>query len=492
MKSMLLKIRLLIVLCLLPGSFLFAQQILDLEKALGIAMQNSPDIRTSLLSLERAQQNLNAQKASLKSRFSLTVDPFTFSRNRSLDDFTSQWYTSESYGSSGTFMVSQPILWTDGTISLVNRFGWQYNKSTVGAGAAQENRSFSNNLYLSLTQPLFTYNSTQLNLKSLELSLENTNLSYAMQKLNIEKQVTQYFYNVYMSQMSLEIAQAEYENTSTNYEITQNKVEAGLSAREELYQSELDFATAESSVEDAKVSLENAKDIFKQLIGMDIYEEITVIADPEAQEVAVDLDNAINYGLNSRMEIRQREIEIENSQFSLIQTKGNNEFKGDLSLSVGIIGNDESFGNVYDNPTKNPSVSLSFNVPIWDWGARESQIKAAEATIASNEINLEQEKIQIVLDIRSTYRSLQNQLRQIAIAQKSEENAQLTYVLNQERYNNGDLTGMDLSLYQTQLSSAKKSYAQALIDYKIELLNLKVQTLYDFEKKEALVLDIIQ
>jgi hypothetical protein len=31
------------------------------------------------------------------------------------------------------------------------------------------------------------------------------------------------------------------------------------------------------------------------------------------------------------------------------------------------------------------------------------------------------------------------------------------------------------------------AYAQALIDYKIELLNLKIQSLYDFEKNEAIV-----
>ena len=46
---------------------------------------------------------------------------------------------------------------------------------------------------------------------------------------------------------------------------------------------------------------------------------------------------------------------------------------------------------------------------------------------------------------------------------------------------------MDLNLFQTQLSTKKMSYAQALIDYKIELLNLKIQSLFDFEKNEAVL-----
>lgn len=70
---------------------------------------------------------------------------------------------------------------------------------------------------------------------------------------------------------------------------------------------------------------------------------------------------------------------------------------------------------------------------------------------------------------------------------KSKKNAQLTYEINLKRYANGDLTSMDLNLYQTQLSTKKMLYAQTLIDYKIELLNLKIQSLYDFEKKEAIV-----
>lgn len=42
---------------------------------------------------------------------------------------------------------------------------------------------------------------------------------------------------------------------------------------------------------------------------------------------------------------------------------------------------------------------------------------------------------------------------------------------------------MDLDRSQEQLSQSQISYTNALISYKLELLNLKIQTLYDFEKK---------
>jgi hypothetical protein len=48
---------------------------------------------------------------------------------------------------------------------------------------------------------------------------------------------------------------------------------------------------------------------------------------------------------------------------------------------------------------------------------------------------------------------------------------------------------MDLNLYQVQLSDNKMAYAQALINYKIALLNLKVQSLYDFTTNESVIPD---
>ena len=200
--------------------------------------------------------------------------------------------------------------------------------------------------------------------------------------------------------------------------------------------------------------------------------------------VQVDISFAIDQGLSNRMELRQREIDIEASQFDLVRTKALNEFQGSLALSVGLFGDNEKFGDVYSNSTDKEDVSLSFSIPLWDWGERKSRIKATEATIESAEISMEEEKNNIILGVREVYRNLINLRNQIGIARQNVTNAQLTYDLNLERYRNGDLTGMDLNLFQEQLSQKQLSYTNALISYKLELLNLKIQTLYDFEKRE--------
>lgn len=462
------------------------QEVLTLEEALEIASDNSPEVRKSRLNRERSKNFLDAQRASLKTNFNLSLDPFNYSREERFYEVASRWQTTESYSSMANFSISQPVALTDGEFSLNNRFGWQSSTTEFG-GELNEDIAFSNNLFLQYTQPLFSYNETKQNLKELELDYERSDIMYRLQKLSTEVEVTRSYYNLYASQMALEISREELKNQKQNYQVVQNKVDAQLLALEELYQAEVNLASARSQVYTREVQLLNAKDQFKQLLGMDLDRDFRVLLEIAIDSVEVNMDKAIQNALASRLEIRNREIELQNAKFNLIETSDQNSFQGNVSVSVGLQGVDRQLAQMYDVPTTSPSVSLHFNVPIWDWGARKARIQAAKLNVQSTQIDLNQESKTINLGIRQTIRNLRNYKNQIEIARKNEENAQLTYEINLERYNNGDLTGMDLQLYQNQLSQAKMDLTTAQIDYKMELLNLKMQSLYDFAKNEPLL-----
>lgn len=201
-------------------SYSGAQEILTLEKALNIAFEHSPSLIQSKLSLEQRQLNLKAQNASLKSQFSLDVNPFNYTRNNQYDSYNSKWFANENMTSSASFGIQQPIKWTDGKISLYNDFSWQDASNRTSGG---KNTSYNHNISLRVEQPLFTYNKTKMELKELEYSLENAKISYALQELNIEKNVTSSFYDVYQKQKDLNTAKDEYNNQKQNYEIIKNK-----------------------------------------------------------------------------------------------------------------------------------------------------------------------------------------------------------------------------------------------------------------------------
>ena len=267
----------------------FSQQGLTLEQALGVAEMNSPTMKKTRLNLIRSQENLNAQNAALKSNFSLMVNPIGYNQNRAFNDLISKWNSTKTTESFGLFTISQPIVLTDARVSIINRFGYKDSYSEFNN---QTSKGFSNNLSLNLDQPLFTYNRTKLQLKELQLALENAQLNYAIQLLSLEKMVTQAFYYVYQQQQSLDISNQAYQNMQKSYEVSRNKVDAGISPREEMFQAELNLATTKSDFENKQVSLENAKDDFKLLIGMSLYDDILVIPNIVVDTVAVEIGRA--------------------------------------------------------------------------------------------------------------------------------------------------------------------------------------------------------
>lgn len=167
---------------------------LTLDRALNIAFQNSPAMRQASLQLEFNERNLWAEQAGLKSQFSLTVTPYRTSSNRVFSDLTSSYNTQTQTKTETAFTIRQPIKWTDATLIVTDKFNWQEASSSFAGGDKQSD--FSNSLTVSLSQPLFTYNRKKMQIKELELALENAQLAYAIQKLLIERQVTQQFLNL--------------------------------------------------------------------------------------------------------------------------------------------------------------------------------------------------------------------------------------------------------------------------------------------------------
>ena len=215
---------------LFPAGGIIAQELLDMEKALDIAIQNSPEMQQVELALVRSQENLNAQRARLKSQFRLTLEPFDYQRSNRFDNRTGEWFVNESASSAGTFAINQRILPTDGTVALFNTFSYDYNNSESAGAIDPISRTWNNRLYLQLTQPIFTYNRTKVELEQVELNYESSLLRYLLQMLSLERSVAQSFYNVYSRQMSLDIANEELKNNQESHEIIQNKVEGGLLA----------------------------------------------------------------------------------------------------------------------------------------------------------------------------------------------------------------------------------------------------------------------
>ena len=478
-------ITILIALILLLSHSLISAKSLTLDEALKTAFANSPNMQRVTFSLITSEENLKAQNAALKSQFRLTLRPFEYSKRRVFDESRALYNTIENKTSSAIFSIDQPIKWTDGMLSLSDAIDWRDASSSLSMFGTEP--TYNNSLNLSLTQPIFTYNRTKLETERLELSLESARLSYAIQKLQVESQVTQQFLNLYLSYERVKISEEEYANAQASYEIIENKVGAGISAKEELYQADLTRANSLAGLQNNRIQFENSLDNFKILIGLPLESEIDVITDVRKKLVDVNLQQAIEQGLKNRRVLRQRDIEIQYALHDLIRTGAQNEFKGSVELSYGLTGEDVKFRDLYNSPTRDQRVSLTLNIPLFDWGEKKHRLSASRAQVANSRLSADDQKNQVVLEIRQAVRILENQNIQIEIAEKNVRNARLTYEINLERYKNGDLSSKEIEFYQNQLSNEQLREATALVNYQIALLDIKIMSLWDFENNRPVI-----
>ena len=466
--------------------FSFSQRVLTIEQALEIAEDSNPSIKASKLSLQRTQFLLDAQYAGLKPNFRFTINPLNYGQSRSFDDYNAAWFTSKSFSSSGTFRGDMTFLPTDATLQFNNTFSWQSSES-VRANGTNTSKAFTNKLSLSLNQPIFTHNRTKMTIQGLEFDKENAGISYALQRLTQEQRITSQFYSVYSAKRTLEIRRAELKNAETNYEIIKAKVDAQLTAEQELYQADVSLANAQLAVKQSEVSLEDTKDNLKQMLGMPLNEDIDVDVTIEATPMTIDIKKAIQQGMASRMELRQREINMIDADLTMITIKARNEFYGNVQLSVGIDGDHERFGNIYETPTNSPKASVTFTIPVFDWGQKRAQVNAQKVAQTVAKLNYDNEVVCIEQEIRSSLRNLENYSYELEIQELTVRNAEKTLQLNQVLYQEGDINGLQWSQYQGQYSSAQTSLVRAQISYKQELLRLKIYTLYDFENDKPIV-----
>lgn len=461
-----------------------AQHILSLDEALSIAMENSPNIRHTRLQVESSHASLKAQEASLKTQFRFRLGDFAYRNTNQFDEFFSTWYRYESYDIAGRLTIEQPIKWTGGVLSLNDRLSWRDSYSEVND---QSEETYRNELYLQFDQPLFTYNQIKMNLRSLELDFESNLLRFAIAQLDLEQTVMDNFYNLYATKMSLEIDRDAMETDRENYRVMKNKYDAGIGKLDDLTQAETTMLSSESSYNSTVVSLANAVDRFKYLIGLPIDEDIDIDTDIGFNPVGIDMEFAEKHGLQYRMEIREQEISIASAYDAVIRAGATNEFKGNLALSWGSSGTNTDFANIYETRVDEQFVSVAFDIPIWDWGQKKNTILASELSLESSELNLEEQRYRIKMEIRESCRRLDNLVREIELARRQVESAEKTYEINLEKYQNGDLTSKDLGQYRQSLSSARLGEIRSLISYKLQLLDLKIKSLWDFENDQPVV-----
>jgi len=122
------------------------------------------------------------------------------------------------------------------------------------------------------------------------------------------------------------------------------------------------------------------------------------------------------------------------------------------------------------------SYFASLTLPLWNWGATQSQVRAAQLKRdqAKRELSYAQRKL--LAEMRSLYSEAETALNELAGLQRSSELAADSLRLTTMRYQGGEATVLEVVDAQTTFAQANAAYQDGAVRYRVALANLQTLT----------------
>ncbi len=471
---------------------------LTLKKCQQIAREKSYQMRSLLQDYKIARYELISARNRFKTQINFMAEVPNYSETiSSLVDSTGlHYFPLKQAQFSGNLIISQPLP-TNGNIYLASGI---YHVQDY----FRHEQSFRLNTRIGFDQPIeafYAYNQLKAALKMAELNFKLSRKSLLRAQLDLEYQVAQTFYNLYQAIERERIAYQTLQQQKDAYQLAMNKFKAGVIAEVEALQMEVDLGQARNNYDLSHVEYLSSADALKQLLGLPLEDSLVVNTDLSYPVVHVDLNTAIENGLKNRLELQEQKISIEQQKLNIAQLKVQHMITGKISAYYDFIGVKQdprayalqtTFSNAWEELKRRPGnrgISLTINIPLWDWGVNKNQVLAARARLKKMELSLDNQRITIIRDIRNTVMELQTSLKRLQLLEKNVEVAEKSFAISKKRFANGDISSQSLALDRNRLSQAYNSRLNALISYKLLLANIKRKTFYDFVNDRPVSLD---
>jgi outer membrane protein len=121
-------------------------------------------------------------------------------------------------------------------------------------------------------------------------------------------------------------------------------------------------------------------------------------------------------------------------------------------------------------------LTVSLNVPIWDWGTRSSKVRQAAFKREQANVELSATQRTLVRNLQGFYQEAQTAREQVESLRRSVDLAAESLRLNGLRYQAGEATILELVDAQTTLTLARNAYDDGQVRYRLAVANLQTLT----------------
>lgn len=433
------KITLLIATILLAsaGSTVLAQdallipagiEVLTLDRAINIALENNRTARNARLEAAKADDRVAGTRTRL-------LPGFKFSAG-----------------------VTKPLSTFDTTFEQ-GVFGTAPAEDTVITSSTKPNAMIVGQI----TQPLSQLHRIKLQIKQQETASEISRAQLSATEQGLVNEIKRAYYAILQSQGAAQAAEANIKLYRELDRVTGEYVVQQVVLKTEHMDVQTRLARAEYEVLTIKNQLLSQKEQLNHLLGRDVRTEFAVSSGEETALAVMretDLMQARERALANRPEIREATLKVR--QAKLDKRIKKSEFIPDVSLTVNYA-TTFSYSNFV--PRSLSGIGVSVEWEVFDWGRKKSEMAEKDKSLTQAGISLEETQSQVLLEVNARFRAMQETRQALVVAKLAQTTARANVQLVAHKYRLDAVLLKDVLQAQTSLASSDYDYQKALLAF---------------------------
>lgn len=420
----------------------FAQTEITLQEAIDIALENN-------YQLKQAQNNLNLAETQV---FSARAD-FLPSLNGSLNG----------NGSRGRQFIQEDLTFED--------------RVTYGINGS-----------LSASVTVFDGFRNIANLRGMEASRLSQEEEFQRLREGIIFNTASSYLEVVLNSELLRIAESALEASQSQLEQIEAQVEVGSLPTVDLYNQEAQVANDELAIIQSENALEFSRARLLRIMQDESIQNVELSV-PSPEELSliprtIDLQEMITAALEIRSDFAAQEFVIQSNENNLRIARGNllptlsasasissSYFDADRQTVIdpnnpnNFISEPISFGDQFFDQRINRSIGFNLQIPIFNNWNSKTTIQSAQIQLKNSKLELDNVRFQISEEIRQAYNDYVSISKELESTQKALVAAERAYETEQQRYEVGATTLVELNLANANYVQAQSNRVQAVYNF---------------------------
>ena len=346
---------------------------------------------------------------------------------------------------------------------------------------AEDNNSYTGTYGINAGLTLYEGGKLRTAVKEQRLQNRIDALSVAESANDIRIAIVEAYMQALYAAEAVEVAAGTAEVSRAQRDRAEQMWQAGSISKVDFAQLESQYASDLYQVVVARSSLDDYKLQLKQLLELDITEEMNLAAPAEGEETVLQAlpakTDIYATALDAMPQIERGRLGVETAELGIREARAG--FYPSVSLTAGL-GTGHMTGGGFQSGSQvwnrfNENVALSVSIPIFS--NRKNRTAVNKARIAASNSRLEQLglKKELLRKVESAYLDAISSQSRYTAARQKERYARQSYDLTDEQFRVGRKNTVELITAQNELSSARQEVLQAKY---MALLNIRLLDIY--------------